>query len=58
MQSISSNLVAIREVVYLHFQNKQSARTPKKPERLSCQVSLEKLTLKQISVNEKAVWKR
>jgi len=50
----SSSLMA-REVIYLHIQNKQSARIPKKTERLSCQVSVEKLTSKQISVNEKAM---
>jgi len=33
------------EVMHLHFQNKQSVRTPKKAEWLSSQVSLEKLTL-------------
>ena len=42
----------IREVISLHFQNKQSARKPTKSELLLCQVTLEKLTLKQISVNE------
>ena len=32
--------------------------TEKKPERLSCQVPLEKLTIKHMTVNEKAMWKR
>jgi len=44
--------------MHLHFQNKESARALKKPVWLSCQVSLEKLTLKHISVDEKAMWKR
>ena len=44
--------------IYLLFQNKQSARTPKTPEQFSCQVFLEKLTIKHITVNEKAMWKR
>jgi len=37
-------------VLHLHFHSKQSARTLKKPVRLSCQVSLKKPTLKHISV--------
>jgi len=37
----------------LRFQNKQAAGAQKK--RLSCQVSLEELTMKHITVNEKVM---
>ena len=58
LAAIVVSLFAIKEVMHLHFQSKQSASTPKKTLRLSRQVSLEKRTLKHISVNEKAMQNR
>ena len=51
--SSSSNLLAIKGMLYLHSKNKVCQEI-KKQKRLSYQVSPEKPTIKHISVNEKA----